>query len=173
MKPVQKYSRKDLIIYCFSLHNMKIFLLLAFTLLLTKQVMAQDKKIIFVCQHGAAKSVIAASYFNKIAKERNLNFVAECRGVEPDSAVSKTTKDGLANDKVFNPTTKPQKLLNADTTNTEMIVLFTDLPEDIRTSIKIENWSKIENVDADYSTRRDAIIRKINELLDSLENNNK
>jgi arsenate reductase len=173
MELVPKYSRKDLIVCFFSLHNLKTVLLLAFTLLLTKQLMAQEKKIIFVCQHGAAKSVIAASYFNKIAKERNLNFVAECRGVEPDSAVSKSTKDGLTKDKVFDPTTKPQKLSSADTANTEMIVLFTNLPEEIRTSVKIENWSKIENVDADYSTRRDAIIRKINELLDSLENNNK
>jgi hypothetical protein len=51
--------------------------------------------------------------------------------------------------------------------------LFTKLPEDMKTSIKTEDWSKIENVDAEYSKRRDAIVKKINELLDSLEDNNK
>ena len=36
--------------------------------------MAQDPLIIFVCEHGAAKSIIAAAYFNKYARERNLRF---------------------------------------------------------------------------------------------------
>ena len=48
---------------------MKLAVLLVFYLLLIDVTMAQEK-IIFVCQHGAAKSVIAASYFNKLAKER-------------------------------------------------------------------------------------------------------
>lgn len=148
---------------------MKNIFTLTFAILLTQMIMAQDKKIIFVCQHGAAKSVIAASYFNKLAKERSLNFVAECRGVDPDSIVSESARDGLSRDKLFNPTTKPQKLLGADTANTERIILFTQLPDEMKTSIKTEDWSKIENVDADYSKRRDAIVKKINELLDRLE----
>jgi hypothetical protein len=106
-------------------------------------------------------------------KERKLNFVAECRGVEPDSVVSQSAQDGLTQDKMFDPTTKPKKLANADTANTQRIILFTKLPEDMKTSIKTEDWSKIENVDAEYSKRRDAIVKKINELLDSLEDNNK
>lgn len=29
-----------------------------------------NPRIVFVCEHGAAKSVIAAAYFNKLAAER-------------------------------------------------------------------------------------------------------
>lgn len=29
-----------------------------------------SQTVLFVCEHGAAKSVIAAAHFNKIAKER-------------------------------------------------------------------------------------------------------
>jgi arsenate reductase len=147
--------------------------LLVFATLLVQTIMAQDKKIIFVCEHGAAKSVIAASYFNKMAKERNLDYVAECRGTDPDSEVSKVAKDGLTKDNVFDPNTKPKKLLSSDTANVERIILFTPLPSDlktdIKTDIKTENWSNIQNLDADYEKRRDAIVKKINELLDSLE----
>jgi arsenate reductase len=131
--------------------------------------MPQDKKIIFVCEHGAAKSVIAASYFNKMAKERNLDYVAECRGTNPDSEVSKGAKDGLTKDNVFDPNTKPKKLLSSDTANVERIILFTPLPSDLKTNIKTEDWSSIQNLDADYDKRRNAIVKKINELLDSLE----
>jgi arsenate reductase len=137
--------------------------------LLTQVVMAQEKKIIFVCEHGAAKSVIAASYFNKLVKERNLDYVAECRGTSPDSVVSASTKAGLTNDKMFGPSTKPRKLLISDVVNAERIILFTKLPADINANIKIENWSDIQNVDAEYEKRRDAIVKKIGELLDSLE----
>jgi hypothetical protein len=35
--------------------------------------------ILFVCEHGAAKSVIAAAYFDKLAKERGLNYRAVFR----------------------------------------------------------------------------------------------
>ena len=138
--------------------------------MLAHVIMAQDNKIIFVCLHGAAKSVIAASYFNQLAKERNLDYTAECRGIEPDAAVSESVRDGLTRDRMFDPAVKPQKLLASDTVGVERIILFTSLPpEIINTSIKTENWSQIENVDADYLKRRDAIIKKINELLDTLE----
>lgn len=148
----------------------KTLFLIAFAPFLTQVVMAQDKKIIFVCEHGAGKSVIAASYFNKLAKERNLAYVAECRGTSPDSDVSTSVKDGLKMDNVFDPNTKPRKLVVTDTVNVERIILFTPFPSDINPAIKIENWSQVENIDADYPKRRNAIVKKINELLDALEN---
>lgn len=148
---------------------MKTLFLFAFVQLLNQTLIAQEKKIIFVCEHGAAKSVIAASYFNKMAKERNLDYVAECRGTFPDSVVSPAIKDNLTKEKVFDPNTKPRKLQISDTAHVERIILFTTLPPDLKTDIKTEDWSNIQNVDADYEKRRNAIVKKINELLDSLE----
>jgi len=131
--------------------------------------MTQTKKIIFVCEHGAGKSVVAASYFNKLAKERNLDYVAECRGTNPDSIVSLKTQEGLTKDGVYDANTKPAKLRLSDTTNAERVILFTTTPPGLNTKVKIEDWSEIENVDAEYQKRRDAIIQKINSLLDTLE----
>ena len=148
---------------------MKILTQLIFVMLLINSTMAQTKKIIFVCEHGAGKSVVAASYFNKLAKERNLDYVAECRGTNPDAMVSLKTQEGLTNDSVYDVNTKPTKLQLSDTTNAERIILFTTAPPGLNTKVKVENWSDIENVDAEYQKRRDAIIRKINTLLDTLE----
>jgi arsenate reductase (thioredoxin) len=134
--------------------------------------MAQNKKIIFVCEHGAAKSVIAAAYFNKLARERNLEYEAVCRGNVPDADVSPSAKEGLMMDKLFDKVTPPTKLAISDTVNAERIVLFTKLPTDFKTSIKTEDWSNLKDVDGDYQHRRDAIIKSINSLIDTLSKQN-
>ncbi|MGH9334858.1 MAG: hypothetical protein ACRD21_14045, partial [Vicinamibacteria bacterium] len=44
----------------------------------------EPRTVVFVCEHGAAKSVIAAAHFNRLAKERELPFRAISRGTVPD-----------------------------------------------------------------------------------------
>lgn len=44
--------------------------------------------ILFVCEHGAAKSVIAAAYFDKLAQARGLKYKAVFRGPNPDPALA-------------------------------------------------------------------------------------
>src|SRR5688572_249911 len=40
--------------------------------------------VLFVCEHGSAKSVVAAAHFNRIAADRGLPFRAISRGTAPD-----------------------------------------------------------------------------------------
>jgi arsenate reductase (thioredoxin) len=133
----------------------------------------QTKRVIFVCEHGAAKSVIAATYFNKMAKERNLNWEAVCRGTHPDANISDAARNGLSADSLSVGNLRPQKLVLRDTADVERIIVFTPLPEDFNTNIEVKNWSHVPNIDASYEARRDAIIRQINKLLDSIEKEQK
>ena len=41
-----------------------------------------------MCEHGAALSVVAAAYFNKMAREEHLNMHAIARGTEPQKDVA-------------------------------------------------------------------------------------
>jgi protein-tyrosine-phosphatase len=132
------------------------------------QLHGQKQKVVFVCEHGAAKSVIAADYFNKLASERGLNYEAVCRATAPDSTLTSATRAGLKADNI-QQNKNPQKLALADTVNVTQIILFTPLPNNYRTDIRIEDWSGTQNINASYSQRRDAIIKKINTLLNSLE----
>lgn len=50
--------------------------------------------IVFVCEHGAAKSVIAATLFNKLAVERGLRERAIYRGANPQADLSSATLKG-------------------------------------------------------------------------------
>lgn len=130
---------------------------------------SQIKRIVFVCEHGAAKSVIAATYFNKLANERKLPWEAICRGTNPDSTLTSATKKGLEADKLLNPDLKPEKLIMLDTSNVKKIILFTPLPKNFSSDIQTEDWSTLPNIEAGYSERRDALIKQITILLDSLE----
>ena len=138
-------------------------------MMLTQAATAQNNRIIFVCEHGAAKSVIAADYFNKLAKERGLPYEALCRATAPDSTLHTATRAGLKTDNI-QPNLSPQKISLTDTTNVKRIILFTPLPKDFKTGIAVDDWSSIKNIDADYPHRRDAIVKQINLLLDALEN---
>src|SRR5215470_8754032 len=51
--------------------------------------------IIFVCEHGAAKSILSAAIFNKLAVERSLNLRAIARGTNPDPEISPKVAAGL------------------------------------------------------------------------------
>jgi arsenate reductase (thioredoxin) len=54
------------------------------------------KEILFLCQHGGAKSVIAVSHFNRLAAERGLPFVATAAAAEdPYDAVPAPVADHL------------------------------------------------------------------------------
>src|SRR5690349_13383908 len=58
----------------------------------------QTPVVIFVCEHGAAKSVLSAALFNKLATERRLNLRAIARGTNPDPEISPKVARGLQAD---------------------------------------------------------------------------
>src|SRR6266550_8232169 len=80
--------------------------------------------IVFVCEHGAAKSVIAAAYFNKLAAERHLNFHAIARGTKPQADISRAVTKGLRADGVAFEKERPRLLTDADAAGAVRIVAF-------------------------------------------------
>ncbi len=57
----------------------------------------RNPAVVFVCEHGAAKSLIATAYFNKLASERDLSDRAIFRGVSPRAALSVSAVEGRRN----------------------------------------------------------------------------
>src|SRR4051812_6100904 len=70
--------------------------------------------IVFVCEHGAAKSVIATAYFNKLAAERGLPYRATFRGTSPQDELSVRTVAGLKADGIIVPSGKPAAITDGD-----------------------------------------------------------
>jgi arsenate reductase len=129
--------------------------------------MPEESIIVFVCEHGAAKSIIAAAYFNKIAGERGLNVHAVARGTNPDQELSPKTVDGLERDGLRAIETKPKQLTHTDIESAQRIISFCELPKAFQDGARIERWNNVPSVSEDYEKAREAIVQYINRLLDT------
>lgn len=100
--------------------------------------------VVFVCEHGAAKSVVAASHFNKLAKERGLPFCAISRGTNPDPSIPRPVSEGLRADGArLDRAFVPSLVATADTAKAVRVVTFdVKLPAGVQAS-SVRNWSAV------------------------------
>lgn len=131
----------------------------------------EPKEILFVCAHGAARSPIAAAYFNEIATERDLNFRGVFRGTEPDSVLTAGTAKGLLKDDFEIDSWKPELVSQDDIDKAYRIVTFDcELPSNISPD-KTEQWNGTPPISKDYDKARDIIKENVNRLIESLQEN--
>src|SRR5580765_7002074 len=130
---------------------------------------ASSPTVVFVCEHGAAKSLIASAYFNKLAAERGLKARASFRGVAPQDDLSVRTVAGLKADGLSIPDQKPTAISNADIDHATLIfAIACQLPGSAATSGKAASWDDVPENDG-YPAMRDAIVRHVNALLNQLQ----
>lgn len=130
--------------------------------------MTKDPIIIFVCEHGAAKSVIAAAYFNKFAAERGLELQAVARGTNPDNELSPNAIAGLRKAGLTPTESIPQKLSLAEVKSAQRIVSFCELPEEYQQETIIQQWDNIPPVSENYQKAQDAILEGLNLLMNRI-----
>ena len=70
--------------------------------------------ILFMCPHGAAKSVLASAYFQRLAKERGLNVRVVSAGTDPDPEVAPAVSTHLKKQGYEIPIAKPRRATDAD-----------------------------------------------------------
>ena len=130
--------------------------------------MPQPAVIVFVCEHGAAKSIIAATYFNRLAREKNLHLHAVARGTHPDAELSPHTVAGLQEDGLTPTESIPIKLTWEDIGAGQRIVSFCDLPDKYHHKAVVEQWRDVPPVSENYGQSRDAILARLQKLIDDL-----
>jgi len=130
--------------------------------------MKQNNNIIFVCEHGAAKSIIAATFFNQLAKQRRLNWAAIARGTNPDAALSDQTIQGLTKDGLTPIEVTPQGLSLEDIKSAQRMISFCKLPGEFQNKIMTEQWNGIPPVSENYNQARDALLERLNHLIEEI-----
>jgi hypothetical protein len=114
------------------------------------------------------KSVMAAAHFNRIAKERQLPFVAVARGVDPDSEIPASIRQGLERDGLA-PADEVLHALTADEASAAATVFaFDEVPPDRKGDAAVTYWRNVPPASKDYSAARDAIVRRVEEAAASL-----
>ena len=125
-------------------------------------------RVVFVCEHGAAKSLLATAYFNKLAADRGLPYRATFRGTAPQEDLSARVVEGLKRDGVPVPSGKPTALRVEDIEYaTHIFAIGCTLPAAAVSSGKSDDWSDVPD-DQGYESMRDAIVRHVSSLLDGL-----
>jgi len=130
--------------------------------------MVHRKVVVFVCEHGAAKSVVAATYFNKLATELGLNLQAIPRGTHPDPELSPRTISGLVKDGLMPIESVPRKISLAEVESAERVIAFCELPVEYADKSVIEHWDGVPAVSENYERARDAIIVRLEKLISDL-----
>src|SRR5688572_229288 len=113
--------------------------------------MSEALDVLFVCQHGAAKSVIAARHFEELARVRGLTLKASAAGVEPDEAIPSHVIAGLRGDGVDDRETPPQSVTRELIENARIVVSFgCDLSAFDKDSSRIVQWRDVPAVSESY-----------------------
>ncbi|MEQ1693218.1 MAG: hypothetical protein ABMA00_18145 [Gemmatimonas sp.] len=126
--------------------------------------------VLFICEHGTVKSLLAMSLFDRYAKEVGLNMRAVSRGTAVDSVVPPWMQSSLAADKFVLGTWRPQALQTADLISASYVVSF-DVPASVSNAAKAPRvrWDSLPSVSQNYSAGRDAISSRVRRLVDSLK----
>jgi arsenate reductase len=149
-------------------------LLLSFSAVLAQNTESQPEinssTIVFVCEHGSARSVIAAAHFNRLASEKGLAYRAVSRGKNPDDAIPASIKDALATDGMDVSAWKPKGVTEEDMRKAGRVVtLGIDLPAaKPAAQDRLLEWSDVPAMSQSYDAVRKVIVQHVNELVQKL-----
>ena len=127
-------------------------------------------RVVFVCEHGSVKSVIAAHWFTRLAVERRAPFRAISRGLAPDEAIPPGVAHNLVQDGFDVAGFTPKRLEKSDLAGAVHVVaigidspLFAEAKD-----VPVSRWSDIPPASTEYAASRDAMRARMGALLDAL-----
>jgi arsenate reductase (thioredoxin) len=128
-----------------------------------------EPSVLFVCEHGTAKSVAAAAIFNDVARRRGLRARAESRATDPGDNIPAPVRDGLAADGLTPDPAPARKVSPADLERATRVVAFGCDPTSVAPAkVSVERWDDVPPITQDYARSRDAMRAHIERLVDEL-----
>jgi len=126
-------------------------------------------QILFLCPHNAAKSVLAAVYFNAQAAESNLPFTAVSAGTEPSEQISPKVAELLQSEGFDVSGHVPRAVTAAEIASAHRVIsMGCDLSEYGLSADKLESWDDVPAASQDLMGARAAIQRHLDALLTTL-----
>src|SRR3954468_2387539 len=126
-------------------------------------------QVLFVCPHGAAKSVLASAYFQRLAREKGLNVRVEARGTEPDPQVSPKVAEHLTANGYRVPVETPQKVTPDELASADIVIsLGCDVHGLPVRAGTLRQWDEVPGPGEDLAGADAAIQRRVAALVDEL-----
>ncbi len=125
--------------------------------------------VVFVCEHGSVKSLIAMEYFNRSVQERGLAYRAVARGTAPEPTVPEPVREGLRNVGFDVSHFVPRLFDASDVEEASLVVSFDqDIAKIVGGKARHLAWDNLPGVLTDYARGRDEIVRHVDDLIDEL-----
>ena len=124
-----------------------------------------DRTVVFVCLHGAAKSLIAATLFQRLADERGLAVRSTFAGTEPDPAIQPNVVARLLEEGVDVRPLRPRRVTRDELASAWRVVSFGCDLAALAPDARIERWDDVPAVSEDYGRARDVIAARVRMLV--------
>lgn len=137
---------------------------------LSTQPTPQPRPVVFVCEHGNVKSLVAQEWFNRLAAERGLALRATSRGLSPETPVPAGIVERLRRDGFDVSRFEPRGLSGEDVAGAKRVVVIGAEPPPwvARPGLVVERWDGIPPASERYEDSRDALRERIRALLADL-----
>src|SRR5262245_23995792 len=123
-------------------------------------------RVLFVCLHGAAKSVVAAAHFRRLASAKGLAIEAVAAGTEPDPQLAPGAVKGLAGDGLAAAPARPRPVTVYDLRSAARVVSFgCDVAP--AKGQRVDQWD-VPAVSDGYTAARDRIVTNVERLVAEL-----
>jgi arsenate reductase (thioredoxin) len=130
---------------------------------------AKATRVLFVCEHGAGKSVLAAAYFAQLAKERGLDVKVDSAGTAPDAAVAPVVATHLEKQGYEVPIAKPRQATAADLATADIVVTMgCELKGLPKPTGRLLKWDEVPGPGQDLSGAEEAIRKRTAALAEEL-----
>ena len=123
-------------------------------------------RVLFVCLHGAAKSVVGAAHFRRLAAARGLAIDAAAAGTEPDPELAPGAVAGLAGDGLRAAPGRPRPVTLYDLDSAARVVSF-GCGVTPSQGQRVDQWD-VPAVSDGYAAARDRIVAHVERLVAEL-----
>jgi arsenate reductase (thioredoxin) len=131
--------------------------------------MGSVRTVVFVCQHGAAKSVLAAALLERLAAERGAQLRVLARGTEPEPAITPAAAAGLLAEGIDVRAWHPRPLTSGDLAQAWRVVSFDpDLSHLLPAGTLVQVWSDVPAVADGFQAAQAVIAGRLSALLEDL-----
>jgi arsenate reductase (thioredoxin) len=122
--------------------------------------------VLFLCPHGAAKSVLAAALLQRLAEEQGLRLQATCAGTEPDAVIAPHVRALLTEEGLEQPLEQPQLVTAEQLARADYIISLGCTRDELpQTPVHWELWDDVPPPSQDLPGAYACIQRHLDEWL--------
>ncbi|NJN58491.1 MAG: phosphatase [Leptolyngbyaceae cyanobacterium SL_5_9] len=132
-----------------------------------------SRTVLFLCPHNAAKSVIAAAYFERLATQVGLDFQAASAGTEPDAQAASAVVEILKAEGIDTSKHVPRHVTREDLADAFRVVsLGCDVRELAPAGTAIAYWDDVPPPSQNLTAARNSILQHVEQLVGELREAN-